>query len=243
MAANLISQTSEAVGFNRVAVVCIAAVLAVCLSAAPARAQTDPDVDRALAETRLRAERGNVVAQFTLGSWLFYTGADRVEGVEWIRRAARGDHAPAQWQLGQAYHVGAGVDQDDVEALTWYRRAADAGIAAAQRVLGDFHQQGRGGLVPDASAALLWYRRAADGDDLRAQYFLGDLYFSGAGVPRDYVAAHQWFSLAAGQTPLLDNWKALVELRNTAAARMSPDDINIAEQRTRAWRPRPSPGR
>jgi TPR repeat protein len=129
------------------------------------------------------------------------------------------------------------VPQSDGQALEWYRRAAGHGSAAAQRAVGDFCQKGRGGAA-DAAEAARWYRRAAEGDDLRAQYQLGQMYFDGTGVARDYASAYLWFSLAAGQTPLEDNRKGLLELRNIAAARMTPAAVAAAARRVALWKPR-----
>jgi TPR repeat protein len=47
-------------------------------------------------------------------------------------------------------------------------------------------------------------------------------------VPRDYVRAYVWFDRAAAQTPLEDNRKALIELRDIAAVRMSPGELDLA---------------
>ena len=96
----------------------------------------------------------------------------------------------------------------------------------------------RTGDAGDPAEAARWYRLAADGDDIRAQYELGDLYFKGIGVARDYVSAYVWFSVAAGQAPLEDNRKQLIELRNIAAARMTPDAVAEATRRVAAWKPR-----
>ena len=93
-------------------------------------------------------------------------------------------------------------------------------------------------VAADAAEAGRWYRRAADGDDVRAQYQLGQMYFDGTGVTRDYASAYVWFSLAAAQTPLEDNRKGLVELRNIAAARMQPAAVAAARRQVAAWRPR-----
>lgn len=195
------------------------------------------DVGQAMARVRSRAESGRVVAQFTLGSILHYAGLDTVEALTWFQRAAAAGHAPAQFQLGQLYQLGFGVPQDDAVALMWYRRAAAAGLAPAERVVGDFYRLGRAGLVPDATEAARWYRRAAEGDDIRAQYALGQMYFDGADLSRDYGEAYLFFALAAAQAPLADNRKALVELRNIAAARMTPEAVADAERRVAAWPP------
>ena len=74
--------------------------------------------------------------------------------------------------------------------------------------------------------------------DIRAQYQLGQMYFTGSGVALDYVSAYVWFALAAGQAPLIDNRKALLEMRNIAAARMKPEQVAEAARRVAAWKPR-----
>ena len=213
----------------------LAAMIALnCVSPAGA----DDDVDRAFATARVSASAGDVVAQFSLGAMLYYGGTDTAQAIEWFRKAAAQGFPSAEFQLGQLYDFGFGVAQDDREALTWYRRAADHGHRAGQRAVGDFFRRGRG-VDADAAEAARWYRRGADGDDLRAQYQLGQMYFTGTGVPLDYGSAYLWFSVAAGQTPLADNAKALIELRNIAAARLTPEEEASAASRVAAWKPVP----
>lgn len=191
------------------------------------------ELDRAIA----LATSGDVVAQFSVGSVLYYGTADTAAGIDWIRKAAAQSHAPAEFHLGLVHEFGFGVAQSDAEALAWYRKAAEHGSAPGQRAVGEFYQKGRG-VRADPVEAARWFQRAADGDDLRAQFHLGQLYFDGTGVTRDYASAYFWFSLAAGQTPLEDNRKGLLELRNIAAARMAPEAVAAAERRVAAWKPR-----
>jgi TPR repeat protein len=211
-------------------------MLALLPPAIGAARQPTSDVETALAAVRRQAAEGDRVAQFSLGSWLYYGTTATGEGVEWIRKAAAQGYPPAEWQTGQLYDFGFGEDRDDRQALSWYRRAADHGLAAAQRAVGDFYKTGRGVAV-DPSEAARWFELAAKGDDLRAQYQLAQLYFDGVGVARDYVSAYAWFSIAAGQTPLFDNRRQLVELRNIAAARMTPAQLAVAARRAAAWQP------
>ena len=218
--------------------VCAASLL--LLSGTGFRQTAAPDVDRALAAARARADAGDPVAQFSLGAFLYYGSTQTAEGIDWIRKAAQQRFAPAEHQLGQIHEFGFGVPQDDRAALEWYRKAADAGSPAGQRAVGEFYLKGRAVAV-DAAEAARWFRRAADGDDLRAQYQLGQMYFDGTGMPRDYESAYVWFTLAAGQTPLEDNRKGLLELRNIAAARMTPAAVAAAKRRVAAWRPLPMP--
>jgi len=202
-------------------------------------AGVDADVERALAAARVKASAGDVVAQFSLGAMIYYGGTDTAQAVDWFRRAAAQGYAPAEFQMGQVYEFGFTVERDDRQALAWYRKAAGHGSAAAQRSVGDFYRTGRG-VKADAAEAARWYRRGADGDDIRAQNELGQLYFSGTGVARDYASAYLWFSLAAGQAPLEDNRNGLLELRNIAAARMTPEAVAEAARRVAAWQPTPS---
>jgi TPR repeat protein len=214
---------------------CVTAAVVALAFATPA-ASADADVEGALAAARVKALAGDVVAQFSLGAMIFYGQSDTPQAIDWFRRAAARGYAPAEFQLGQIYEFGFTVAPDDRQALAWYRKAAEHGNAAAQRAVGDFYQKGRG-MAADAAAAARWYRRAADGDDIRAQNELGQMYFSGTGVPRDYPSAYLWFSLAAGQAPLEDNRKGLLELRNIAAARMTPEAVAEAARRVAAWTP------
>ena len=210
--------------------------VAILLLAHAAAAQSDQDVRRAIAAAETRATAGDVVAQFSLGSFLYYGAEDTAAAIEWFRKAATGQYAPAEFQVAQLYDFGFGVTQNDQTALDWYRRAASHGSAAALRVVGDFYRKGRV-VAADAAEAARWYRRAADGDDIRGQYQLAQLYFDGVGVTRDYVEAYVWFSIAAGQAPLPDNRDGLLELRNVAAARITPAQLTEAKRRVDSWRP------
>jgi TPR repeat protein len=212
--------------------------IAMCVAARPA-AQSGSEVERALTAVRTKADAGDRVAQFSLGSIVYYGTGDTAQGVEWIRKAALQNYPPAEFQMGQLFDFGFGVPQDDRQALAWYQQAAGHGVTSAQRAVGEFYKTGRV-VTADPAEAARWYQRAAEGDDLRAQYELGQLYFDGTGLARDYESAYFWFSVAAGQTPLLDNRKQLVELRNIAAVRMTPVQLSAAVRRAAAWKPPPA---
>jgi TPR repeat protein len=209
-----------------------------CLVLMHVTAATEDDVSLALETARVRATAGDRVAQFSLGALLYYGSTETSHAIEWIRKAATQSYAPAEFQMGQVYDFGFGLGQDDGQALAWYRRSAEHGSAAGQRMVGDFYRKGRG-VTADAIEAARWYRRGAEGDDLRAQYQLGQMYFDGTGVTRDYISAYVWFSIAASQTPLADNRDGLIELRNIAAARMTPEQVTVATRRVATWKPTP----
>lgn len=52
------------------------------------------------------------------------------------RTAAEQGDAQAQFQLGQCYEKGLGIDIDSAEAVKWYTKAADQGNADAMYSLG-----------------------------------------------------------------------------------------------------------
>ena len=97
-----------------------------------------------------------------------------------ISAVERGD-ADAQWQLGDTYHHGRGVTQDDAEALRLYRAAADQGSPAGQWRLGNACLLGRG-VAQDDAEAVRWYRAAAEQGNAESQLRLGPRYAPGRGV-------------------------------------------------------------
>lgn len=139
------------------------------------------------------------------------------------------DTPAEQYDLGERYYYGRGVQQDFVKATEWYRKAADQGDRAAQIMLGSLYENGLG-VIKDHIQALSWYQKAADhgsplAEDalkrLRAsdssatlippatpsglttpqeQYEKGDAYYWGrAGVNQDYQQAFYWYRKAADQ--------------------------------------------
>jgi uncharacterized protein len=77
-----------------------------------------------------------------------------------LAKAAEGNSAEAQYQLGLMLADGVGGPQDDVAARTLFEKAAAQGHAGALERMGAFAQAGRGG-PQDKSAAKTYYERAA----------------------------------------------------------------------------------
>ena len=131
--------------------------------------------------------------------WRKMKGRDREvmhEILEKLREIA--DEGYAQALLGQLYHFGHGVKQNDATAAGWYLKAAAQGDANAQNNTGSMFAMGKG--VPQNHVtAAGWYLKAADQGHAEAQYRLGVAYYSGEGVPRDHAKAAGWFRKAAYQ--------------------------------------------
>jgi uncharacterized protein len=111
----------------------------------------------------------------------------------WRPLAERGD-ADAQFNLGQAYRMGRGVQSDPRQAQTWFERAAAQGHEQAEGILGMMlFQSGQ------RQQAMPWLRRAADRGDPQAQYILGTAHFNGDLVGRDWPRAYALMTSSAEQ--------------------------------------------
>jgi TPR repeat protein len=82
-------------------------------------------------------------------------------------------------------------------------------------------------------AAADWMKRAAEQGNAQAQDAIGRMYFGGVGVPKDYVEAHKWLSLAAAQ-----GYKDTAQFRDLIASAMTPAQIAEAQRLAREWKPK-----
>jgi TPR repeat protein len=101
----------------------------------------------------------------------------------------------AQFNLGNMYRKGDGVEKDTVKAVHLYRKAAAHEDADAQCNLGVVYEnsedENNEGVEKDAAQAVHWYRQAAVQGQALAQCRLGSMYVRGEGVEKDAVqAAH-----------------------------------------------------
>lgn len=146
---------------------------------------------------QMAADQGHLYAQANV-SFRCYSAGDFVGAFEWCRRAADGELAWAQYNLGLLYQKGEGVARSEAEAAHWYRLAASQGFADAQQRLADLYYLGQG--IPRSyTQAALWYRRAAEQGSARAQFQLGHLYDVGLGIEQDYTQYRHWTRMAAEQ--------------------------------------------
>ena len=116
--------------------------------------------------------------------------------VELYRIFAEQGLASAQYDLGQCYYKGQGIEQSYTKALKWFHKAAVQGNATAQCNLGYCYDKGHG-VDKDETEAVKWYRKAAEQGDTMAQYKLGVCYEYGRGVTKDKNEATKWYIKAA----------------------------------------------
>jgi len=85
----------------------------------------------------------------------------------------------------------------------------------------------------DYETALKEFRPLAEQGDPLAQSYLGGMYTEGEGLPKDYVLAHMWATLAAAQgNELTAQGLEIMEKE------MNPDQLAEAQQLAREWKPK-----
>ena len=103
---------------------------------------------------------------------------------EWRPEALNGN-ADAQFNLGQAYKLGRGVEANLNTALDWYKRAADQGHLQAGDSYGHLlHYQGR---IKDA---IPYLERSSARGEPRSQYLFATELFNGNHIGKDWVRAY-----------------------------------------------------
>ena len=105
---------------------------------------------------KFAANQGYVSAKMELGQHLFESGiakADKRNGLEYLRQAAKRDEPNAQFLLGRAFLQGCDVvAQDNQSAAHWLALAADSGHNHARQLL-EIIQQNDARMRRQASAA------------------------------------------------------------------------------------------
>jgi TPR repeat protein len=182
---------------------------------------------------RKAAEQGFAPAQFSLGLCYVHgkgVPQDFQKALEWYGKAAQQKNSDALLNLAFLYHNGQGVPKDEARSFDLVRQAAEAGSPDAQFQLGMSYQDGEQGLQPDNELARKWLHRAAAQGDVAAQFNYAML------LKAEPALVYFWLSVAAphltGETK-----QKTTELRNTAAARLSPAQRAEIDQRVKVWRP------
>ena len=109
-------------------------------------------------------------------------------------RAEKGD-VESQYNLGNMYTKGVGVNIDPSQANAWYEKAASQGHVKAEYKLGLIYYEGNG-VNRNNKTAFKWFKSAAENGYPGAQYYLGKMYGLGQGVRKNYNTSLEWYSKA-----------------------------------------------
>lgn len=143
-----------------------------------------------LMQLRVRAENGDVNAQFSLGvSFLYGNGVpiNKMEAVRWLQMAAK-ESPDAQLQLGCIYME----IRENVGSEYFLTKAALAGGSAAQYQLANLLMR-----LNRCEEAITWYKSSAVQGHVNSCFELADIYAYGRGVRSDEVQAIYWYREAA----------------------------------------------
>jgi TPR repeat protein len=147
-----------------------------------------------------------------------------------LMRAGENGDAAAQFDLGNRFLNGTGVEQDNFEALRWFTLAAEQENRNAQYNIAVMYLNGIG-VIKDAEQAIAWFLRAAENGDPPSQFTLGIALFNGQlGVPQNTAEAYKWFTLAgaAGHQSAAANAVLVQEL-------LPPEDVIAMQEAAKAW--------
>jgi len=141
--------------------------------------------------------------------------------------------AVAQSSQGSGGDSGRGVPQDRAQAAAWYRKAAELGDANAQFNLGLMYRYGPG-YSPNLDRWVEAFGPAPGHASPTAQGSPAGKYNPGSGIPKDYIEAHKWMSLAVARATG-DDQKRFADARDSLAKLMTPEQIAEAQKRATEW--------
>lgn len=103
-----------------------------------------PDGIKAIEFYRKGAEQGDMECQYSLGL-LFYLSKQKNKqkiGLKWLEKAAKQEHAGAQYLLGECYQFGWGVKPNLQRAMELYTFSGEQGYSPAMCDLGEVYLKG-----------------------------------------------------------------------------------------------------
>lgn len=107
------------------------------------------------------AEQNYTPAQVALGE-LNNSAQIYEPAVGWFLMAATQGDAAGQYDLGQMYLRGDGIEKDDAKAIYWIRRAASKNFVLAVKLMAGAYRTGFSGLIKvDLDQAKAWDAKAA----------------------------------------------------------------------------------
>lgn len=209
------------------------------LSGAPA-AGLERSVPKALALLEKGSGNGDGESTYTLGR-IYAAGIqerqqdgtvsdllkrDEAKALEFLKKAAEQEFAPAMNDLGTRLLLGEdkdGKNKDPKAALSMFNKAADKGNAAAHRLLAQVYENGLGDQEKSTEKALQHYAVAARGNDGVAQLWMGNA--SQTGLIKDSAKGKKQEELKAEDVLIAPNPSQALTMYRLAAQNNLPQAI------------------
>lgn len=141
------------------------------------------------------ADRGDLMAQTTLGTTLYFFGAgniarDEAKMAKYLRLAAAQNQPIAMGELGRLQLTGTGgVARDEAAGVALIRRAAAMNDANAQFLLGVGSISGQFGIAIDKPEGVRLLRAAAAARNMEAMSMMASMLIAGDMVPENMAAS------------------------------------------------------
>lgn len=132
------------------------------------------------------SEKGDAIATNSIGII-----KESETQVEYYKKAIEQGYFLSEFNLGECYYNGDGVEQDLTLAAKWYEKAAERGHKFAQNSIGKCYYYGKG-VEEDNEKAVYWYKKAAESGVADACEALANCYDDGYGVKQDYQKSIEW---------------------------------------------------
>lgn len=111
--------------------------------------------------------------------------------VEYYKKAIEQGYFLSEFNLGDCYYNGDGVEQDLTLAAKWYEKAAERGHKFAQNSIGNCYYYGNG-VEENKEKAVYWYKKATESGIADACESLAKCYDLGDGVEQNYQKSIEW---------------------------------------------------
>lgn len=149
---------------------------------------TDKYLEEALGWFKMATEHGDPYGALMLGKDARFRTQNYHNAFQWFMVAARMGDPEAQYEVGNAYRKGRGIEADEEESAEWYRKAAEQGHTNATFQLGIYYKNRN-----DFEHALEWLKKSASKGDADSMTSIGNTYM----LMSDQDEALKWYKKAA----------------------------------------------
>lgn len=159
------------------------------------------DMEKAKIFLKISADKGNVSAQYNLGT-LYLKEKNILESVRYYEKAAKNGNTDALYNTGLIFAKGDGCEKDLPLALDFFRSAADMKNEAALYMLGTIYEKpGDYAVKADMKLAVEQYQKAADLGSVNALLRLGIIFSSDEDREEGMKKTFECFKRAAELNP------------------------------------------
>lgn len=135
------------------------------------------------------SEKGDAIATNTIGC--VYSRKGEGKKIQYYKKAIEQGYFLSEFNLGDCYYNGDGVEQDLTLAAKWFEKAAERGHKSAQNSIGKCYYFGEG-VEENNEKAVYWCKKAAESGIAESCDVLAECYASGNGVEQNYQKSIEW---------------------------------------------------